>query len=204
VGSDGGAMFSRRVLVGAVGLAALVALLLPGLPARYSVLSKCVAPECAALDAPGEWVNLESGLRVTFYGPHYTGGEVTASGIRYTPNGDIVALGPDLLAQVRAHYAAEAEALGCPLWWRWAPGPKLRFGGIAGGYPWHRCFICKPTWWGYFVRVCAAGHCELLRLADTGSPALEVDLPDRTWERFGYPSSRGVFTGTLEVLSFEF
>jgi hypothetical protein len=168
-------------------------------------------PGTAWADPPppvGKWVTLESGLRVTFYGPRYAGGEITASGIRYMPDADIVALGPALLAQVRAHYVAEAEALGQPLWWRWAPGPQLRFGGIAGGFPRHRCFAptglrCEPDWWGYLVRVCDldGGSCALLRLADTGSPALEVDLPDRTWERFGYPSSRGVFTGTLEVLT---
>jgi hypothetical protein len=147
----------------------------------------------------GEWIILDASTRVTFYGPRYAGGEITASGIRYAPGADIVALGPGLLAQVRAHYVAEAEALGRPLWWAWSPGPELRFGGIAGGFPRHACFSCQPTWWGYLVRVCAAEHCEVLRLADTGSLVLEVDLPDRTWERFGYPPSRGVFTGTLEV-----
>jgi hypothetical protein len=159
----------------------------------------------------GEWVVLDDSTRVTFYGPRYAGGEITASGIRYAPDADIVALGPGLLAQVRAHYAAQAEALGRPLWWAWSrsqvrdgsPGPQLRFGGIAGGFPRHACFVCEPDWWGYLVRVCdlGGGSCALLRLADTGSPALEVDLPDRTWERFGYPTTQGVFTGTLEVLT---
>lgn len=198
-------MFSWRVLFRAVGLAALVALLLPG-----SALAGPPPPTCPGpgdrdgiRDAgqAGEWIVLDASARVTFYGPRYTGGEVTASGIRYAPDADIVALGPGLLAQVRAHYAVEAEALGQPLWWCWAPGPKLRFGGIAGGYPRHACFACQPGWWGYLVRVCSAEHCEVLRLTDTGSPALEVDLPDRTWERFGHPSSQGVFTGTLEVLT---
>jgi hypothetical protein len=155
---------------------------------------------------PGVWVPLASGLRVTYYGPRYTGGEVTASGIRYAPDADIVATSPDLLSRVRAHYANQAESLGQSLWWTWAPGPQLRFGGIAGGFPRHACFACEPDWWGYLVRVCdlETERCALLRLADTGSPALEVDLPDETWERFGYPASQGVFTGTLEVLSFEF
>jgi hypothetical protein len=165
-------------------------------------------PGVALADPPppsGEWVPLASGLRVTYYGPRYAGGEITASGIRYMPDADIVALGPGLLARVRAHYAAEAAALGRPLWWYWAPGPQLRFGGIAGGFPRHACFVCEATWWGYLVRICdlASGHCELLRVADTGSPALEVDLPDETWQRFGYPASQGVFTGTLEVLSWQ-
>jgi hypothetical protein len=193
VGPDGGAMFRRGLFVcAALALMALMALM------------ALAWPGVALADSPppdGEWVPLASGLRVTFYGPRYAGGEITASGIRYAPDADIVALGPGLLAQVRAHYAVEAEALGCPLWWRWAPGPQLRFGGIAGGFPRHACFSCQPGWWGYLVRVCSAGHCELLRVADTGSPALEIDLPDRTWERFGYPAGQGVFTGTLEVLT---
>jgi hypothetical protein len=190
MGLHGRVVFRRRVLVAAFGLAALVALLLPGL----------------ALAGPppgGEWVTLGASLRVTFYGSCYTGGEVTASGIRYMPDADIVALGPGLLTQVRAHYAAEAGKLGQPLWWYWAPGPKLRFGGVAGGFPRHACFACEPTWWGYLVRVCDldGGRCALLRLADTGSPALEVDLPDSIWQRFGYPTTQGVFTGTLEVVT---
>jgi hypothetical protein len=148
------------------------------------------------------WVAL-SEARVTYYGPRYTGGEVTASGIRYVPDDDIVALGPELLAEVRAHYAAEASALGRPLWWYWSPGPKLRFGGIVGGYPRHACFRCKPAWWGYAVRVCDGERCETLRVADTGSDELQVDLPDETWLRFGYPAERGVFTGTIEVLTWE-
>jgi hypothetical protein len=174
---------------------------------RAVILAVCLTlllPGWAVADPPpGEWVTLESGLRVTFYGPRYAGGEITASGIRYAPDADIVALGPDLLARVRAHYTAEAESLDQPLWWRWEPGPELLFGGIAGGFPRHACFSCQPGWWGYLVRVCdlASGRCALLRLADTGSPALEVDLPDRTWERFGHPASQGVFTGTLEVLT---
>jgi hypothetical protein len=181
----------RSPLVG-LALAVCLALLLPG--------------QAVADPPPGEWVTLDASTRVTFYGPGYVGGETTASGIRYAPDADIVALGPDLLAQVRAHYAAEAKALGRPLWWAWQPGPKLRFGGIDGGFPRHACFVCQPGWWGYLVRICdlEGGRCALLRLADTGSPALEVDLPDRTWERFGYPASQGVFSGTLEVLSFEF
>lgn len=157
-------------------------------------------PGTSAMADTGRWIVLST-AQVTYYGPRYAGGEVTASGIRYAPDADIVALGPGLLAAVRAHYAAEAEALGEPLQWRWLPGPKLRHNGVAGGFPRHACFACEPDWWGYLVRVCAGGHCELLRLADTGGPALEMDLPDETWQRFGHPTSQGVFTGTLEVLT---
>lgn len=171
------------------------------------------------------WVPLADPVRVTYYGPEYRGGELTASGIRYAPDADIVALGPDLLAEVRRHYAAEARIQGNPLWWGWAPGPKLKFQGIAGGYPRHACFQCEPAWWGYYVRLCRAEPvkpgeaiparlhgrsdglsspvpCLILRVADTGSDALQVDLPDKTWERFGYVPSQGVFTGTLEVLAY--
>jgi hypothetical protein len=132
---------------------------------------------------PGpQWVTLDE-ARVTYYGPRYVGGEVTASGIRYMPDADIVSLGPGLLARVRVHYAAEP--------------------GTAGGYPLLPCLDCEPRWWGYLVRVCDGGRCELLRVADTGGDALEADLPDETWLRFGYPAERGVFTGTVEVLTWK-
>lgn len=34
---------------------------------------------------------------------------------------------------------------------------------------------------------------------DSGSEALEVDLPTETWRIFGYPPEQGVFMGTVEV-----
>jgi hypothetical protein len=145
---------------------------------------------------PGpQWVALDE-ARITYYGPRYTGGELTASGVRYMPDDDIAALGPDLLARVRAHYAAQSLKAG-----RWVATPRYSYVSVAGGYPLWPCLDCEPRWWGYLVRVCAGDRCETLRVADTGSPALEVDLPDETWLRFGYPAERGVFTGTVEVLA---
>lgn len=171
------------------------------------LINLVVAILCTSAATPSPaWISLADPVRITYYGPEYRGGELSASGIRYAPDASIVALGPVLLAKVRRHYAAEARAQGQPLWWRWMPGPRLKFQGIAGGYPRHACFDptglrCEPAWWGYLVRVCDVKHCELLRVADTGTDALQADLPDRTWERFGHLASQGAFTGTLEVLT---
>lgn len=144
-----------------------------------------------------EWLPLDE-VRVTFYGPEYVAGDVTASGVRYAPDNKIVALGPYHLQVVRDYYEADG------LLWEWLtlPGrgrPYLSFQSRVGSFPRHPCFICEPDQWGFWVRVCSAGHCELLRVADTGSARLEADLPDETWLEFGYPASQGVFTGTLEV-----
>jgi len=159
--------------------------------------------------APGRvhaegWVTLAAVERVTFYGPRYVAGMVTASGIRYAPENDIVALGPDLLGAVRAHYSRLADELGQPLLWRHERNGRVIYQGVAGSFPvlvdWHRA-----VWWGYLVRLCAetadGGElCQELRVADTGKPALQADLPDATWKRWGWPSGRGVFAGRLEVL----
>lgn len=141
--------------------------------------------------------------RITFYGPHYVAGDITASGIRYAPDNDTVALGPDLLARVRGHYAKLAGELGQPLFWTRERG-HIVYQGIAGAFPvatgWH-----SATWWGHLVRICAQTSsgdelCWVVRVADTGRPALQVDLPDETWRRWGWLAGRGVFAGRLEVL----
>lgn len=128
--------------------------------------------------------------RITFYGPDYVAGDITASGGRYAPDNGTVALGPGLLQKVRDHYN--------PSMWIGA-NSLLRYSQIGGCYP---VFISASEirWWGCLVRVCANDVCKVLRVTDTGKAELEVDLPDETWLEFGYPASRGVFTGTLEVL----
>ena len=158
------------------------------------LLANLTAADALAQDP--EWLVLDE-VAVTFYGPEYAAGDVTASGIRYTPDNDTVALGPYHLALVRDYYDEPFR------WWRNRDG-ELRYRAPAACYP---VLVTRTEvrWWGCMVRVCAgaaAGErlCRWLRVADTGAAALEVDLPDRTWERWGWPAERGVFTGTLEVI----
>jgi hypothetical protein len=192
-----------------VALAAIVALTVCvcGAQGAGRLLAGDPRPSIGGPNAAG-WVALGEPARVTFYGAHYPAGDVTASGIRYAPDADIVALGPARLAAVREYYRAAAVTLGMPLYAEWMPGPHLSFRAIAGGFPRHSCFSCEPEWWGYVVRVCDRGDgrpqtagesCQVLRVADTGREGLDVDLPDATWLRFGYPAAQGVFTGTLQV-----
>jgi hypothetical protein len=173
---------------------------LSGTMALAALLALC-APADAQVPA---WVTLAPVERVTFYGPHYAAGDLTASGIRYAPDDDVVALGPDLLAMVRAHYARRAGELGQPLAWGRTRQGHLVYQGIAGAFPvavtWR-----SVAWWGHLVRVCAAmaggGElCREVRVADTGRPALQVDLPDETWQAWGWPAGKGFFAGRLEVL----
>ena len=146
-----------------------------------------------------DWLVLDE-VVVTFYGPEYVPDDVMASGIRYSPDNDTVALGPYHLALVRDYYDEQQPFR----WWRNRDG-ELRYRAPAG------CYAVLVTrtevrWWGCMVRVCAETAdgerlCRWLRVADMGTAALAgVDLPDRTWERWGYPVERGVFTGTLEIL----
>jgi len=152
-----------------------------------------------ALAQDPDWLVLDE-VNITFYGPDYIDGDVTASGVRYTPDNDTVALGPYHLALVRDYYDDQQPFR----WWRNRDG-ELRYRAPAA------CYAVLVTrtevrWWGCLVRVCAQAAdgerlCRWLRMADTGAPALVgADLPDRTWERWGWLAERGVFTGTLEVM----
>lgn len=154
--------------------------------------------------APPRWIALAGVERVTFYGPHYVAGDITASGIRYAPDNDTIALGPELLDAVRGHYARLAGELGQPLAWGRTPDGHIISQGIAGAFAvpisWR-----QVAWWGHRVRVCAQKSgggelCRELRVADTGRPELQVDLPDATWRRWGWPEGKGFFAGRLEVL----
>lgn len=146
-----------------------------------------------------DWLVLDE-VRVTYYGPAYEGGEIMASGVRYMPDNGTAALGPYHLRMVRDYY----DALQPFRWW-WRPDGRLRHSAPAGCYP----AMVSPSearWYGCYVRVCAenaggAWYCQDLRVADTGAADLDVDLPDETWAQWGYPMGQGVFTGTLEVLS---
>ncbi len=188
-------MESRKTQLRATYLALSILLTLGAL------LALC-APRAGAQGS--KWVSLAPVERVTFYGPRYVAGDLTASGIRYTPDDDVVALGPRLLAGVRDYYARRAGELGQPLTWDRTRQGRLVYRGIAGAFPvatgWR-----SVTWWGHLVRICAqtpsGGElCWMLRVADTGKPALEVDLPDATWARWGWDPEAGVFPGRLEVL----
>lgn len=151
-----------------------------------------------ALAQDPDWLVLDE-VRVTFYGPEYIEGDAMASGIRYSPDNDTVALGPYHLAMVRKYYDARQPFR----WWLNRDG-ELRYSAPAA------CYLVLVTrtearWWGCLVRVCAetadgALLCRWLRVADTGPAVLGADLPDGTWGRWGWPVSRGVFTGTLEVV----
>ena len=160
------------------------------------LLANLYAADALAQDP--DWLVLDE-VAVTFYGPEYAAGDVTASGVRYAPDNDTVALGPYHLALVRDYYDAQQPFR----WWRNRDG-ELRYRAPAACYPVLVTFT-EVRWWGCLVRVCAeaAGGgrlCRWLRVADMGTAALVgVDLPDRTWERWGWPAERGVFTGTLEV-----
>ena len=173
-----------------------------GILIALAVLLSLATPRVAARSP--EWVKLVAVERITFYGPHYVAGALTASGIRYAPDDDVIALGPDLLASVRTHYGHLASELGQPLFWGRTRQGRLVYQGIAGAFPvatgWR-----SAVWWGYQVRLCAATAgggelCQELRVADTGQAGLQVDLPDATWQRWGWPAERGVFSGRLEVL----
>jgi hypothetical protein len=152
----------------------------------------------------GQWVTLDESVRVTFYGPRYKAGDITASGIRYAPCNDIVALGPSLLEAVREHYARESIRVAYDAD-AWVITRRHSFVSVAGGFPVWPCWKCQPNWWGYLVRICdpVTNRCQVARVADTGLPGLDVDLPDETWLKFGHPSIQGVFTGTLQVLEIE-
>ena len=159
-----------------------------------ALLANLTAADVLAQDP--EWLVLDE-VVVTFYGPGYVDSDVMASGIRYSPDNDTVALGPYHLALVRDYYDAQQPFR----WWRNRDG-ELRYRAPAGCYA---VLVTRTSvrWWGCMVRVCAdaAGGerlCRWLRVADTG--AVAIDLPDRTWERWGWPVEGGVFTGTLEVL----
>lgn len=150
-----------------------------------------------------EWVSIADGVRVTYYGSHYVGGEVTASGVRYMPDNDTVALGPYHLNMVRDWYGASTPA--GPLRWWWEPSWELRYTGEGGCYP-VPVNLHSARWWGCLIRLCAPMAegpvlCREFRVADTGSSELEVDLPDETWAEWEYPVRQGVFTATLEVLA---
>lgn len=154
----------------------------------------------SARSQDSDWHVLDE-VHITFYGPTYVGGEIMASGVRYMPDNDTVALGPRHLQMVRDWYDAQQ-----PFRWWWLPGWRLRYRGPAGCYP-AMASLNEARWYGCLVRLCAETAegerlCRWLRVADTGSPRLEADLPDETWQRWGYPLERGVFTGTLEVLSY--
>lgn len=145
-----------------------------------------------------DWLVLDE-VHVTFYGPEYEAGDVTASGVRYTPDNDTVALGPYHLALVRDYYDAQQPFR----WWRNRDG-ELRYRAPAACYP-VLVTRTEARWWGCMVRVCAEPAdgdrlCRWVRVADTGAAGLGADLPDETWERWGWPAERGVFIGTLEVL----
>jgi hypothetical protein len=212
----------RNNLLKIAALAAIVALAVCVCGARgagESLAGSAPPDEGPRSSSAAGWITLAEPVRVTFYGARYVTGAVTASGIRYAPDADIVALGPARLAAVREYYGAAAILLDTPLFAEWMPGPHLRYQGIAGGFPRHSCFGCDPEWWGFLVRVCAlksgaftptlsSSHareeevvrCEMLRVADTGLAGLDVDLPDETWLRFGYLAEQGVFTGMLQVV----
>jgi hypothetical protein len=147
-----------------------------------------------------DWYVLDE-VRITFYGPRYVGGEIMASDVRYMKDNDTVALGPYHLQMVRDYYDAQQAFR----WW-WLPGWKLRHRAPAACYP-VMASLNEARWWGCLVRVCADTAdgerlCRWLRVADTGRPELEADLPDETWQRWGYSLEQGVFTGTLEVLTY--
>jgi hypothetical protein len=152
-----------------------------------------------------QWITLSEPVRVTFYGPEYKAGAITASGIRYAPCNDIVALGPSLLEAVREHYARESIKVGYYDADAWVITRRHSFVSVAGGFPVWPCTECTPDWWGYLVRICdpITNYCQIARVADTGRPGLDIDLPDETWLKFGYPLAQGVFTGTLQVLKIE-
>ena len=160
------------------------------------LLANLTAADALAQDP--DWLVLNE-VAVTFYGPEYAAGDVMASGIRYAPDNDTVALGPYHLALVRDYYDAQQSFR----WWRNRDG-ELRFRAPAACYPVLVTRI-EVRWWGCMVRVCADAAdgrrlCRWLRVADTGVSRLEVDLPDGTWAEWGYPVEQGIFTGTLEIL----
>lgn len=124
---------------------------------------------------------------------------MTASGVRYAPDASVLALGPYHLGMVRDWYTCPTAGAGGPGRW-WREGGDLDYRSRGGCYPvlvsWS-----EARWWGCLARLCSNDHCEVVRVVDTGRAALEADLPDETWARFGYPVERGVFTATLEVLT---
>jgi hypothetical protein len=160
------------------------------------------------------WDILAYDVRVTFYGDQYIGDrtEFMASGVPYTKDGDTASLGPTLLYALWRHYYHQAEALGNEMTWGWGPGLKMwQSGNVAGCY-FVPVSLTEARLWGCGIRVCAenaAGtvYCQEVRVMDTGGAdpendiELGMDLPDETWARWGYPVSRGVFMGTIEVLS---
>lgn len=117
-------------------------------------------------------------MSVTYYHPKYDEacrrGE-TASGMRCVSDAHVVALGPEQLEAVRRYY------------------------GDSAGFPLLACWNCQPRYWGQPIRLCNETHCQVLRVVDTGSDALEVDLPRDTWCEFGYELERGRFDAVLQV-----
>lgn len=157
-------------------------------------------------DGLADWQVIAEGVRVTYYGPRYVGGEIMASGTRYMPDNDTAALGPALLVAVREHYTRQAQLLGHPLAWGWEPSFRLRQSGNLASCYYVPISLDEARLWGCGIRVCAEAAtggwlCREMRVMDTGSSGLEVDLPDDTWRGWWeYPISQGVFTGTVEAL----
>ncbi len=130
------------------------------------------------------WHLLMPSAKVTFYGPYYQAGMLTASGELYNPDGDGCAVGPTLLNRLRTEYAGASGVYGIL--------PCLR---SAEGWE------CEPLLWGWELRLTdAEGRVVTCRVNDSGLDGLDVDLGDGAWERAWGDRAQGVRMVKVEVL----
>jgi hypothetical protein len=123
------------------------------------------------------WMPLLDTARVTYYGPYFRGGELTASGETYYKDKMLCAVGKEILQDLRVLDS-------------YAPGTfKIR-----------PCFKCEGDAWGWYLRLTLEDKSIICQVLDTGAEGLEIDLPDLVWASLMDGSyDKGVLSMKVEV-----
>jgi hypothetical protein len=123
------------------------------------------------------WMPLLDTARVTYYGPYFRGGELTASGETYYKDKKLCAVGKEILQSLR-----DIDTT--------APGT----------FSIKACFKCEGDAWGWYLRLTTETKAVICQVLDTGADGLEIDLPDLVWaELMDGNYDKGVLPMKVEV-----